>query len=277
MLPTLSPGQARSLVLDRQRTNTRKNNLTCTCFRRHWLSVSECSTATVTSRGGCGAVRTCDSSRIVTSAHIVVNALPIRRMRMWDDNGRQPTPATDPMTEPPVVCPVDVDEYWYALQIRCGREHFVSQLLQAKTCRVFLPVYESRRTWSDRVKTFQLPLFPGYLFCRMSLSERSVPVITTPGVQRIVGFGSAAAPIPESEVNAVRSICASGLRHGPYPYSSARPNIRVMRGPLAGMEGTLLRLNGRDRLVVSVSLLQRSVAVHISADWVTMESATALA
>jgi transcriptional antiterminator NusG len=161
------------------------------------------------------------------------------------------------------------EHHWYALQVRLGRENAVARLLQTKAYRVFLPTYESKRFHGEKTVVQRSPLFPGYLFCNLALSNRTVPVLTTPGVQRIVGIGCTPSPVPETEIEAVRAICESGRPHGPYPYLAPRSTVRITRGPLAGIEGTLVRVQEHNRLVVSISLLQRSVAVQLSADWVT--------
>lgn len=152
---------------------------------------------------------------------------------------------------------------WYALQVRCGRESLVAKILANKGYCVFLPALESTNRRAKRLKTFKSPLFPGYVFCQFRFSERSVPVVTTPGVQRIVGDGSTPWPVSEMELEAVRSICNSGLPRSPWPYSQSDSQVRVLDGPLAGVVGTLVTVNGRENLVVTISLLQRSVSVSI--------------
>jgi transcription antitermination factor NusG len=169
------------------------------------------------------------------------------------------------------------EHHWYALQVRLGRENAVARLLQTKAYRVFLPTYERKRYQNEKATAQRSPLFPGYLFCNLALSNRTVPVLTTPGVQRIVGLGCTPSPVPESEIDAVRAICESGCPHGPHPYLAPQSTVRITRGPLAGIEGTLVRVQEHNRLVVSISLLQRSVAVQLSADWVTPSDVLAAA
>lgn len=152
---------------------------------------------------------------------------------------------------------------WYALQIRAGQEKSVSAGLRGKGHEEFLPLYQTFRHWSDRVKQIEVPLFPGYLFCRFDPLDRLVPVVTTPGVIRIVSFGRTPIPVAEAEIEAVHRVVHSGLAAEPWPFLSSGCRVAIERGPLAGLEGILTRLAGGHRLVVSVNLLQRSVAVQV--------------
>jgi transcription antitermination factor NusG len=162
---------------------------------------------------------------------------------------------------------------WYALQVRAARETLVAELLQGKGYNVFLPTYRPRRQRPDKGKHDRAqPLFPGYLFCRLVLKDRSVPVITTRFVQRIVRIGTTPSPISDEDLQAVQTVCESGLPYGPFPYPEPGCMVRITEGPLAGLQGTLVRLAGHDRLVISISMLRRSVAVQISADWADLIS-----
>jgi transcription antitermination factor NusG len=156
---------------------------------------------------------------------------------------------------------------WYALRVRSSFESVVSRTLREKGYEEYLPVYHSRRHWSDRVKVLDLPLFPGYVFCRLDLSQRILPVLTTPGVVRVVGAGRDPIPVSEEEIAAVKVILNSGLGAHPWPFLAVGSTVYIERGPLAGLEGIVLNLEKQWRLVVSVSLLQRSVAVEIDREW----------
>jgi transcription antitermination factor NusG len=107
------------------------------------------------------------------------------------------------------------------------------------------------------------PLFPGYVFCRLNPSERLVPVLTSPGVVSLIGSGKQPAPIPEVEIDAVRRLLASGAGVEAYPLVREGQRIRVTRGSLKGLEGILLKKRNEWRLVISVTLLQRSLSVEI--------------
>lgn len=142
------------------------------------------------------------------------------------------------------------------------------QALEGKGFEAFLPAYTSRRRWSDRIKELELPLFAGYLFCRMSLEERRLPVLTTPGVRQIVGIGGTPTAVPEGEIDAVRAIVTSGLATRPWPFVEVGDRVRLRGGSLDGVEGILVATKTHHRLVVSVEILRRSVAVEIDQAWV---------
>ena len=156
---------------------------------------------------------------------------------------------------------------WYALQVQSGLASVASTVLRGKGYEEFLPVYCSRRRWSDRVKKIDLPLFPGYLFCKFDPQDRLVPVLTTPGVIGIVGAGRKPIPVPEEEIEAVRRVLLSGLAAQPWPFLGVGSRIYIESGPLAGIEGIVTNVDKVYRLVVSVTLLQRSVAVEIDRYW----------
>ena len=160
---------------------------------------------------------------------------------------------------------------WFAVQTRVGREGSVASILDAKWYDVFLPLFESHHQWSDRVKTSMAPLFPGYVFCR-GASEAIGRIVTTPGVCRIVGFGKTPAVVDDNEIESIRRITASGLPVCPYQYLHAGQRVTIADGPLSGLEGIVLRAGGQHRLVVSVNLLRRAVAVQLDAAWVRPEA-----
>jgi len=156
---------------------------------------------------------------------------------------------------------------WYALQIRAGQGKSVSAGLRGKGFEEFLPLCFSQRQWSDRVKNVEVPLFPGYLFCRFDPLNRLVPVLTTPGIIRIVSAGRTPIPVADAEIEAVHKVVHSGLVAEPWPFLNTGCRVAIDWGPLAGLEGVLARYSGEHRLVVSVNLLQRSVAVEIDRAW----------
>ncbi len=143
-----------------------------------------------------------------------------------------------------------------------------SATLRGKGFEEFLPLYRSRRRWSDRVKELDLPLFPGYLFCRFDVQDRLLPILTTPGVISIVGAGKTPVAVSAEEIAAVQAIVRSGLPAQPWPCLAVGSTVFIERGPLAGIEGIALNVDKAYRLVVSVPLLQRAVAVEIERDWV---------
>jgi transcription antitermination factor NusG len=170
-----------------------------------------------------------------------------------------------PVDKEPLLVPPPFP--WYALHVRPRYEKQISQNLKQKGFEEFLPLYSSRRKWSDRYKVVEMPLFPGYLFCRIDRNIR-MPVLVIPGVIRIVGFGDELTPVSEEEVSAIRSIVKSGYPAEPWPFLKVGQRVRIVEGALEGLEGILIKSKAGSRLVVSVDLLQRSVAVEIDAAWV---------
>ena len=153
-------------------------------------------------------------------------------------------------------------DLWYALHVKPRFEKYVQTHLQEKGYEVFLPTYTSKRKWSDRVKEISLPLFPSYLFCRFQIHSR-LPILVTPGVNFIVGVGKSPTAVDEDEINAIRTVIGSGVATQPWPYLNVGQSVRVEDGPLEGLSGIVTRIKGKDRLIVSVSLLMRSVAVEL--------------
>jgi transcriptional antiterminator RfaH len=151
---------------------------------------------------------------------------------------------------------------WFAVRTASGRERAVSTLLQHKGYEDFLPVYRTRRKWSDRMKELELPLFPGYLFCRFPAGNR-LPVLVTPGVQRIVGYGRSPIPVNEEEIEALRRVVASGVSAVPCSYLELGQRVEICEGSLTGVSGILLQIKNSWRIVLSVELLRRSVAVEV--------------
>jgi len=157
---------------------------------------------------------------------------------------------------------------WYALRVRPRHEKMVASALLTKGYEGFLPLYRKRSRWSDRIKEVMLPLFPGYLFCRFDMNKR-LPILVTPGVIQIVGIAKTPYPVDENEIASLKSIVISHLQVEPRSYLNIGTRVRIELGPLSGVEGILTGKKGNHKLVVSISLLQRSVAVEIDESWVT--------
>lgn len=143
-----------------------------------------------------------------------------------------------------------------------------STALRGKGYEEWLPLYRARRQWSDRAQQVDLPLFPGYLFCRLDVQGRLLPVLKTPGVIAIVSAGKTPIPVPDDEIAAVQTVLRSGLPAQPGPDLAVGSKVFVQRGPLAGIEGIVVSLRKIYTLAVSIQLLQRTVAVEIERDWV---------
>lgn len=151
---------------------------------------------------------------------------------------------------------------WYALSTRHQYEKSVALALSNKNHEVYLPLYSTVRQWQDRTKLLSLPLFPGYVFIREGM-DRSLQILTTPGIVRIVGWGGHPAIVPQAQLDAVRRILESRLTVETHCYLECGDRVRVKRGPLAGLEGILIRKKGQARLVVSMEMLGQSAAVEI--------------
>jgi transcription antitermination factor NusG len=156
---------------------------------------------------------------------------------------------------------------WYAIRIHSRLGSVAAATLRGKGYEEFLPLYRSRRRWSDRTKELELALFPGYLFCRFDVSDRLMPILTTPGVIGIVGAGKTPIPVDDEEIEAIRVVLRSGLAAQPWPFLPVGSKVYIEGGPLAGVEGIITNTRKVYRLVVSVNLLQRSVAVEIDREW----------
>ena len=160
-----------------------------------------------------------------------------------------------------------VQHPWFALQVKSRMEKMVSTIARNKGFEEFLPLYQSRRRWSDRFKSVEMPLFPGYVFCRLN-PEFRLPLLTIPGVMSFVGIGKVPVPIEEAEIAAIQAAVGAGLMAEPYPFLEVGQRVRLAEGPLAGLEGLLVEVRKQQRLVVSVSMLKRSVSVQIDRHWV---------
>jgi transcription antitermination factor NusG len=156
---------------------------------------------------------------------------------------------------------------WFAIMARTGREKNATLLLENSGYDCYLPVSKAFRQWSDRMKEIEVPLFPGYLFCRMNPNDR-LPVLMTPGVIQIVGTGKTPIPVEEQEIAAIQRVCKSDLSTMPWPYLQVGHVARIEDGPLRGMTGIVIKIKSGLKLVLSVNLLQRSIAVEIDRSWI---------
>jgi transcription antitermination factor NusG len=168
-------------------------------------------------------------------------------------------PAIAPLAEPQLLS-------WFALRVKSNFERVTALSLRQKGIQEYLPTYLCRRRRSDRVVEIEQPLFPGYVFCRLNVSNR-LPVLMTPGVVHIVGNGNTPVPVPTRELEAVQALLESGFPTMPWPFLRTGQKVLIERGPLAGVEGTLVGFKSKYRLVVSIELLQRSVAAEVEGDW----------
>ena len=156
---------------------------------------------------------------------------------------------------------------WYALQTKPRHEKNVTALLQGKGYELLLPLYQSWHRSAGRMRSATLPLFPGYAFCRFAVHRR-LPVLMTPGVFSIVSRGHLPEPIAEDQIAMVQAACGAGLPVAPWPYLEWGDRVRVEVGPLQGVEGIFITEKSTSRIVISVDLLKRSLAVEVDRDWV---------
>lgn len=163
----------------------------------------------------------------------------------------------------------DTEPRWYAVRTRSRHEKQVqSQLADRPGIEVLLPLRERRSRWKDRVKRIQEPLFAGYCFARFRRADR-LRVLKAVGVVGLVGPSGEPEPIPDPEIDAIRSLAASRLSYEPFPFLAEGTMVEVIRGPLMGVRGRLVRKDREFRVVLSVTLIRQSVAVEIDAVDVT--------
>lgn len=165
------------------------------------------------------------------------------------------------------------ERLWFALTVKSRHEKMVTQLLTNKGYETFLPLYTRRHQYARRARQFELPLFPGYLFCRFDAAA-CLPVLTTPGVLRVVGSGRAPVPVDNGEIAALQKAIAAKVTMTPYPYWRSGQRGRITSGALAGVEGVVVSGKQPMKLILSVSLLQRSVLLEIDASRVDLEAET---
>src|SRR5438477_6273096 len=155
------------------------------------------------------------------------------------------------------------DEHaWFAVQVRPRHELTTARILRNKGVEEFVPLYNSRRQWSDRQKDVKLPLFTGYVFCKF-VAKAKLPVVTTPGVVRIVGSSKGPIPIADHEIASIQTAAQEPWNVSPHPYLAIGSKVKVEERPVAGLQGILVNHNHRLQLVLSVDFVQRSMAIEI--------------
>src|SRR5271154_1850023 len=160
------------------------------------------------------------------------------------------------------MSPAPDGQRWFALQVRTRWEGSTAVLLSGKGYQTLLPTYQTKKRWNGRVKQLNAPLFPGYVFCQFDAQNR-LPILVTPGVISVVGRGRFPLPVDDSEIAAIQTVVSSGFQAEPWPYLEIGQRIRIESESLNGLEGILINFKGNHRIVVSVSLLRRSVALEI--------------
>ncbi len=152
---------------------------------------------------------------------------------------------------------------WYALHTRAKHEKFIGEQLHFKGVETFVPTVRQIHRWSDRSKAVDVPLFSCYVFVHDVLPRAHVSTLRTPGVLRWVGTHGEPAAIPDSQMEAVRSLVERNLPLWPHPFLKVGQRVRIRGGSLDGVEGTLVEKKGERKLVISIDLIQQSLAVAI--------------
>ncbi|MBL8210690.1 MAG: UpxY family transcription antiterminator [Bryobacterales bacterium] len=152
--------------------------------------------------------------------------------------------------------------YWYAINVKPRHEKAVSKALRNKGYEEFLPLCLTLNKIAKPGRGAEIPLFPGYVFCRFNGKDR-LPILTTPGVFSILGNGSNLLPVEEDEIEMIQRVVQARMNPQPWPYLERGDVVRVEHGPLRGVEGIMQESKGQHRLVVSVKLLQRAVSVLV--------------
>ncbi len=153
---------------------------------------------------------------------------------------------------------------WYAVQTRSRHEKLVSAELDSRGLTSWLPIVSRRKKWSDRFVVVDEPLFPGYMFVNIDLVDR-VDVLQARGVVRMVGFNTKPEPIPDEEIDCIRIALDSTLKCDPYPRLVVGAEVTIIRGPLKGLSGVLEQRNGKHKIILSVPLIGKSMAVEVDA------------
>ncbi len=157
----------------------------------------------------------------------------------------------------------DTSRRWYAAYTKPCHEKRVAEHLEIRKIELFLPLYRSARRWNNGCKvTLEKPLFPGYVFVHLALRDR-LQVLEIPRVVRLVGFNAHPTPLPESEIEAIRSFLVHGLRAEPHPYLRVGRRVRVVSGPLKNLEGIMVKIKNAHRLIISLDLIQRSINIEV--------------
>ena len=159
---------------------------------------------------------------------------------------------------------------WFAIAVKPRHEKSVAQALGTKGYETFVPLYRHRNRHAVRLRDFELPLFPGYVFSRFELLKR-LPVIITPGVIKILGVGPNPTPVDPIEIASLRKTLAKALSARTLPFLQTGSKVRICEGPLRGVQGIIVSVRGEPRIILSATLLQRSVIVEVDSSWLVAE------
>ena len=168
------------------------------------------------------------------------------------------------------ICPsveISGSEEWFAVTVDPKLTQPTLVTLRQKGYDAFTPFQTVIRKWRDRTSESLVPAFPGYIFVRLDVRFR-LPVLTTPGVRGLVGYGKQPAAICEEEIEALRRVMASKLPAEASPFPQAGDAVRLARGPLAGLTGILISQTKLSRVLIRVTLIQQALAVDVESDWI---------
>jgi transcription antitermination factor NusG len=174
------------------------------------------------------------------------------------------TPSEAGLREIHSILEMYAEQRWYAAYTCANHERRVQGQLEQKSVESFLPLYRSVRRWKDRRVLLDLPLFPGYIFVRLALRDR-LRVLQIPSIVRLVGFSGIPVPLPDQDIESLRGALRQQLRVEPHPYLTIGKRVRILRGPLEGKEGILLRRKANLRVILSIDLIVRSIVVDVDA------------
>jgi transcription antitermination factor NusG len=155
-----------------------------------------------------------------------------------------------------------LQSHWYAIHTRSRHEKVVRDQFLAKGITHLLPLHRKRSVWKDRVKMVEVPLFGGYIFGHFALQDK-LQILQTIGVVRMVSLNGVPAPVPDEQIEAIHKLMEYQLPYDPHPYLREGMRVRIKRGPLSGAEGILVEKRKHYRFIISVDLIQKSVAVDV--------------
>ena len=157
-----------------------------------------------------------------------------------------------------------LDTVWYAAQTRSRHERLAAYYLGARGITRYLPTVTETHAWSDRRKRIEVPLFPGYIFVKiLPMNEHRVNVLRAPGVVRLVGCEPSGTPIPDEQIESVKTLVERNLPWAPYPFLKEGERVRVRGGALDGIEGIFVKRSGLETLVIAVDAIQRALCISI--------------
>ncbi len=162
----------------------------------------------------------------------------------------------------PALLASHAEERWFAVYTRANHEKRVATQLEVRGIRHFLPLYSSLRRWKDRRVRLDMPVFPGYIFVHLALSAH-LRTLEVPGIVRVIGFNGRPYPLPESEIETLRTGIMNAMRIEPHRLLNAGCRVRIKSGPLAGTEGLLVRRKNVHRVVLTISAIARSASVEV--------------